>query len=1250
MKRTLRKGFYKYRFLAITAAGLFILSLLFSITWSARQSPAAVRERFEQYLEEGETAFDLFASDTSALLQIVKGASVPGKAYQYTGQETFLFVYTENDIGNLLLSFWNTNKAIPQPSDLKLPDGKHLVTYSSGTFQFIKVTRVLNAQVVIVTGLVPIQWKYFIQNSYLVPDFPALSHGDDRYEINTENPHIRITNGDGRYLFGLSEIDKITTAIPGEWVVVLKVLAILLLLAYLHMVAYMVAQRHGWKRGFLFLAGAVLLLRLISYIVPFPFAYRKLALFDPAIYASNAVHPSLGDLLVNMVLVFWLVSFLRYMARPHLQHAAGYTGRKAWNITVLIGVLLLGTCLTAANIVRSLIIDSQISFDVANFFKLNEYTLISFFILCFVALSFHYICQLLLLQAIKCKGVPVYGKYLAVTIAGLLFFTVNLERLPIAVNIAVLAWLLVFTYIVERRKSDMFIPLMRSSFFLLWLVLFSASISALLLVQRQKQELEERKKTAEKLADRASPSTESIVRVGISNFGSFLKPSNFLRFYYERENRQIKDSLIKENFSGYINKYDTRIYTFDSTTNPLYNEDTVLYETVLNYIENQSKRAATPDVYYHENSFERYSYFYFREVRNEDSTLLGYFFVMADPKKYKRETLYPELLKQDKDIVEDEMGSIYAIYNKGQIIMHSGEYNFVSHIRRSDYPKGVFEERKKKSFSELWHSGINNTIVVVVKSSSFTYEAVTLFAYLFGTILLVVVLLHTIAFFVRSRFRWSRVKSNLRLNIRNQIQATIIFISVFSFVVIAAATIGFYIIRFEKNNRQRLVRSVEIMSNELKHLVATQVVTDQSISLWEPGARTVLEQSVNDIAEIHGIDVNLFNLSGELKLSTQPYIYRKQVVSSMMDPHAYFAIHYKQQIQLIQKEAVANISYTSIYAPVRDLQGRPYAYINIPYLGSEAELDQEISNFLVTLINLNAFIFVFAGAIAFLVTNRITRSFTLISSKMKEVNLRKANEEIQWNTNDEIGELVNEYNKMVRKLDESAQALAKTEREGAWREMARQVAHEIKNPLTPMKLSIQYLQRSIRDKSPDLEQLSKRVADTLVEQIDQLAKIASDFSQFAHIGNVKLETFDAHDVLGSLVNLYSTGERISLRWSRHPSQVMIHADRNQVNRLFTNLLQNAVEASSANDKINIIIEEKLAGNNWQVAIADNGQGIPEEKQDKIFTPNFTTKTSGTGLGLAICKGIVEKANGRIWFETEEGKGTTFYVVLPVVVG
>jgi nitrogen fixation/metabolism regulation signal transduction histidine kinase len=319
----------------------------------------------------------------------------------------------------------------------------------------------------------------------------------------------------------------------------------------------------------------------------------------------------------------------------------------------------------------------------------------------------------------------------------------------------------------------------------------------------------------------------------------------------------------------------------------------------------------------------------------------------------------------------------------------------------------------------------------------------------------------------------------------------------------------------------------------------------------------------------------------------------------------------------------------------------------VPYFATQTELNQQISNFLVALINFNAFIFLIAGLLALLITNSITKSFSLVTERLQHVSLGQ-NDEIEWEKNDEIGALVKEYNKMVRKLEVSAARLAKSEREGAWREMARQVAHEIKNPLTPMKLSIQYLERAIDNDAPNVKQLSKNVARTLVEQIEHLANIASDFSAFSRIDEANSEVLLLNEVLHSLKDLYQRHENCEIHFTPPGKAFYIFADKTQMNRLFTNLLQNAIQALPEGREGVVNISMDQPEEDWVVvSLADNGEGIPADIQSKIFVPNFTTKNSGTGLGLAMCKNIVEQARGEIWFETQLTVGTTFYVRLPL---
>lgn len=1243
---TIKKSFYKNGYLLIIAAWLYTISFIFSNYWFYTSSPKRVQKQLESFLAKSEKEFNKFTSDSVLLIAVVNNLNKPAIEDNYSTDKAGYFLYTRNDAGNLLLDFWNTNKVLPEGKDLNRQDGKYYVSYANGQFEFVKKTFFLSGKEITSACLIPIHWDYFFENNYLKANFPALGNVEDRYTIATTKASLFVKNGDGKVLFGLEEKSKSGNESPGAWSLTLKILAVIFLLIFIHVSALDIVHFNGWAKGAFFITITVFFLRFLSYFIPFPFNFRHLSLFDAYTYASNHLHPSFGDLFVNVILLFWLISFIKFAAIKSFRNANKITGLKGWWLAALLCIFLMILSFLCAEVIRSLIVDSQIPFDVTNFFSLNFYSLLSFIVLGLIVLTFFHFSHIALIFIYKCDDCYYYYKYLFVALAGLLYLTLNLHNPTSSSNLIILLWLLFYMAIMEYRKEDMYIPILRSSFFLIWLIFFSMSVSALIIYQNQYKELESEKKNAEKLAEEADPTTLNVMSIGITNITSDFLSNNFDRLTRENSNKIIKDSLINENFPTFVNRFYTRLYTFNKDYHPLYNEDSVSYD-VLNSLISRSKKTGNVDMYYYANAFYSFSFLYKKEITDSSQNVLGYFFVIAEPKKYKNQALYPELFKQVKN-AEADLDVTYAVYSKGKLISSAGDYNFLSTIPKDQLLRQEFKEQSIGEFKELWYNAGNNKLVIIVRSNALFIQAVTLFAYLFGSFLFIVVLFQIGTLLIRFKFSLKRMKFGLRLNIRHQIQSAIIFISIFSFLVIGIATISFYITRFTQTNQDRLIKAIKTLGDEIETQVANHTIFDDAIKIYELGAESELERTFKEISEIHNVDANFFDINGNLRVSTQPYMYNKGILSRMMNPEAFYRLRFKKEIQVIQEEKVSNFQYLSIYIPIKDENGELYAYLNIPYLNTQKELNQEISNFLVTLIALNAFIFVIAGAISVLLTNRITDSFRLIASKMKDIHLGKANEQVIWNTNDEIGALVNEYNKMVKKLEESAMALAKSEREGAWREMARQVAHEIKNPLTPMKLSIQYMQKAIQEKSPNMQALSEKVSSTLVEQIDQLAKIASDFSQFANIGNVKMETFNLNEILNSLINLYTANEKIVIVFNHPNQQVLINGDRTQINRLFTNLFQNAIEATEGQQEIKLLVTEVINGNKLQIDITDYGSGIPVEKHSKIFTPNFTTKSSGTGLGLAMCKGIVEKANGRIWFDTEVGKGTIFHVLLPLV--
>jgi signal transduction histidine kinase len=836
---------------------------------------------------------------------------------------------------------------------------------------------------------------------------------------------------------------------------------------------------------------------------------------------------------------------------------------------------------------------------------------------------------------------------LVVVLAGFAYILVFTSGADTRVYMGVLVWLTGYLFLLNLRRGDMELPLLRSGVFIFWVMLFAASIAVMVVYQNSRVEHQQRKRIAEKLAQQTDPSGENLLNIAATNFDDHFLAENFHRFHMgEFVNKFIKDSLINQNFSGYLNKYDTRIYTYDSLFHPLYNEDSASYASIKTIVLNQAKSTIIPDLFTYETASEGFNFIYQKTVTRKQR-VQGYIFVVMGSKRYKSEALYPELFTQVQDIASDLNTSYaYAVYNHGKIINHFNNYSFPSVLDKQRLSGLEFTYQQNGEYNELWYIGNNNKQVLVVKRNNALMESVTLFAYLFCSFLAIILLFHTGSFLINARFNWKKLRETLRFTIRTQIQATIIFLSVFSFLVIGAATISFFILRFNRNNEDRLSKSIQVMANEVNSRMSSMLAFDDVPDNF--GVKAGLEKTMSEISDLHNVDINYYNPNGSLLVSTQPYIYNKHLLSSQMEPHAFRALQYGKSIRYLQSESIGAFQYLSIYVPLTDENGNNYAYLNIPYLNAENELNQEISGFLATLINLNAFIFLIAGAIAFFLTNRITASLSLIGQTMQEMNLGRINEAIEWNRNDEIGRLVEEYNKMVKKLEVSAQALAQSEREGAWREMARQVAHEIKNPLTPMKLSIQYLQNAIQKGAPNVKELSESMAETLIEQIDQLSKIAGDFSQFANIGNARMEVFDISEVLASQIRLHSTNPRVTIQWKKEEGSYPVYSDKVQMNRLFTNLIQNAIEASSnTEDKVLIELRQRKEEKQIVIEVEDHSGGIPADMRDHIFTPNFTTKSSGTGLGLAICKGIVENTNGEISFSSEEGVGTTFTVRLPL---
>lgn len=1237
-------------YLLVIAAWVFTLAFIINNYWSSASRPEVVQNNIQQLLDKKLGKAQQFFNDTALLEKIIHHKINETRLQQLTEQKDFLFLYEKNDSLQPNLIFWNTQIIQPNEEILHNNESPFLYKLSNGWYLACKKNykSQQNKDYHIVV-LIPVKWNFYAENKYLKNNFVGLDKAENFVDIATQPTKHVIKNSNNQPLFYLSTISQNGYYSDSSLALWLKIIGSILVLFFIHTLTNFLVRKKGVVFGFFVLAGILLTIRILSYIFPIPINFSQLELFSSSIYRSNFILKSLGDLLINSILFLWLILFIKY--HFHFNYST-INFKKKWHVyatSILIACLIFLITILGGNIIKSLVADSKISFDVLNFFSLNIYSVIGLIILSLLAISYFFLVQILLLPLNVFLKENRMEILMVTALGGLLVLSIIPYSSHFIFYLVLLIWMIGFLFLLSFKVLLFQISELVSSLYVFWLLFFSISFTFLIVKENQSKELEKRKHYAENIAKKTDLAIPSTMNITLSDFSTQQFDDIFKGFKNPTQNKILKDSIINSLFTGYINKYDTKIFTYDSLYRPLYNEDSVSYNSINTLIQTNGKPTGLPNIFYYDVSFDRFDYIGKKEVQDTGGNVLGYLFLISKPRDMESGPINPEFFsKREDNTIESSNIYSYAVYQNNLLTVSHNDYSFASTIDANLFsPIEKFISLQRNGYNELWYKANKNKVIVIVKSDRVFIESTTLFAYLFCSFLLCSLFFNVINHILSSPLQIRQYFTFENFTIRKQIHSVILLVTVFSFLIIGITTILFFINRYQRATQDDLSRTIRIMKNELYENIDSVTLAEFNLSN-DNSFNNVLVNKMKRISDIHLADINLYNLKGDLKISSVPFPYQKGILSKKMDPIAFYHLNEMKKIQFFQEQQIGRLKYLSNYVPVKNAEGKTFAYLNIPFFDSQNNLEDQISNFLVTIINLNAFIFIIAGIIALFITNRITRSFTLISNKMRKINLQTTNEEIVWERNDEIGELVDEYNKMVRQLEISAKNFAKSERADAWSEMARQVAHEIKNPLTPMKLNLQYLQMAITENDKDLKTITSHVAEIILRQIDHLSQIASDFAQFANIDNIKLQKFNVNQVLEDVISLYATNEKVHINTHLDRAKITVEADYTQTNRLFTNLLQNAVQAVPENRKVFIEIKSQLIGNKVLISIKDNGNGIPASMIDKIFTPNFTTKTSGTGLGLAMCKSIVEKVNGKIWFDTEENMGTTFFVELPII--
>ncbi|MCD2258145.1 sensor histidine kinase [Psychroserpens luteolus] len=478
-----------------------------------------------------------------------------------------------------------------------------------------------------------------------------------------------------------------------------------------------------------------------------------------------------------------------------------------------------------------------------------------------------------------------------------------------------------------------------------------------------------------------------------------------------------------------------------------------------------------------------------------------------------------------------------------------------------------------------------------------------------------------------------------KLSLRVRIFFAMILLVLIASILIAGVTIYQYNEEARDYHKGRLERKEQAIISDIDYVIkeTTYLVETEKVPL-------IFKDEIYRIAEIHSLRINLYDLDGTL-LITSKASFTNDSISQCIDTNVLNEISNTAEHRFVEKIQKNGETFQSSYRYILDSKSKPLAILNLPYLENDDFLNKELDEFLERLAYAYLFMMLIAIILALLLSKYITRTLKTIADKINETRLEKRNKKIDIaSSSEEISTLINSYNSMIDELEESAVKLATSEREQAWREMAKQVAHEIKNPLTPMRLSVQSFQRKFNPDDENIHQKVDEYSQTLIQQIDTMSSIASAFSNFAKMPAQKNETLNVTNIVKLGLDIFSEDYII---FSSEDEDIVANFDRTQLIRVVTNLVKNGIQAIPE-DKENPRIEVKVTSENDMVKITveDNGVGITEENKPLIFEPKFTTKTSGMGLGLAMVKNIVETYKGNITFTSQQGAGTTFSVTFP----
>lgn len=1076
--------------------------------------------------------------------------------------------------------------------------------------------------------LLELKYSYPYQNQFLENDFHSTLSFLEGYGISPSSLEgsFPLSIYSSRPVFFLTYIPKDLKAQKENLNALLSRVGLAFVMLSLFAFFYTPYIRAWGSISTVLLAIVVGALRVLSLQLQL-FSQGDWELFGPEIFAYSWLSPSLGDFLFNSILVFLLAC---YAYRVIKVSAPQKRSSRFWVAGILAVIAFFGLFITD-KLISILVLNSTVTLEAYRIFDLSVYSIMEY-----LSLSLWFASSILLMY-LSYKLLPWDRPKKVFFFMGSIYFIVLLLFTLLSGLPSVFGGVLIFIMFVVLGVLFFENRLVKANIYLILAFLFSIYTVTLVANYAVEKDREIRKILAINLANERDP----VAEVMFPQMARKMYADEDIVYYLDNileMERELNIHLHDNYLGGYFEKYDFQITVcFTSSMLTLEKSGDVIrcYDFFEQMLNDYGLRIPGTSFYHLNNQNGRISYLGMIEFVLPDGEEICIYLELDS--KLNRELLgYPELLL-DGNLAKKSTFSGYssAKYHEDWLIARTGDFSYPLVNQMSSDSTGRYTFLEDDQYSHMIYEDGGDITLFLSRPKVNLFDITASFAWVFLFFFLSLLILLRIGGFP--------VLLNLHIpSFKNRIRYSMVQVLFLSLLMVGMVTIVYSVKSFEQKNTDSLS---EKMHSVLVDIESNLISQD---NLYTHSEEFLTNYLIN-LSNIFYSDINLYDVSGRLIATSRPEVFERQLFGPIMHPIAWYQMEEKHSPKLIHKEKIGRMEYLSAYAPLFNAQNQKVGYLNLPYFTRQGEFMNEVLSVIVALVNIYALLILFAVFVAVAISNRISKPLELIREKLSTVDITKHNEMISYEGRDEVGQLVNEYNRMVVELAESARKIAQSQRQSAWREMAKQIAHEIKNPLTPIKLNLQHLVRARKANQPGWEDMFDRFSDSLIDQINALSNIATEFSNFAKMPTGNFQSVSLTKIIDDSITLFSAYPNISIGRNYDPnSNLAVHADREQLHRVFVNLLKNAIQAIGRDKKGEIVVSISIMESKYAlVCVVDNGGGIAPEVESKLFSPNFTTKSGGMGLGLAISKGIVEVIGGDIWFETEYGVGTKFCVKLPL---